>query len=273
MLLGSLTIPVVMALSWFLLRARYGLLQLVGAFMCLCGLALLVWTDWRRARADGGGSAQTAHSWLGDALCVAAAVCYAITNVGQEALVKGIPACARLRGCEPGAAAGAEARLPFQYLCFVGLFGAALGSAQAAALEHAEWPRFASCPTSLAYLFAFALALFAFYSAVPHLLRIASATLMNLSLLTSNLYGALISVFVFGGELSLFYFVSLALVVLGILVYHLRLPTPDKQPEAQPVATSGSSSLLLSILRHPEQAGTGGSSREEESLPLVQSPA
>jgi len=60
-----------------------------GVTVCLGGLGLLVYADIETDRnSGGGGDAATSRTALGDALCVIGALCYSISNVAEEAIVK-----------------------------------------------------------------------------------------------------------------------------------------------------------------------------------------
>ena len=86
-LLDCFTIPCVMALSYRLLGSRYGALHYVGALVCLAGLVLIVIADSETTRGEDGAGGQQ-RSALGDGLVLAAAILYAVSNVGQEYFVK-----------------------------------------------------------------------------------------------------------------------------------------------------------------------------------------
>lgn len=101
-------------------------------------------------------------------------------------------------------------------------------------------------------LIGFALFLFTLYSLVPILMRLSSATIFNLSLLTTDFYSLLFGLFLFhykvsrekekGGcllrtrvlvsnhafQFSALYFLAFALVVIGVLIYH---QAPPAQPQ------------------------------------------
>lgn len=113
----------------------------------------------------------------------------------------------------------------------------------------------------IAPLAAFAGALFLFYSLVPAVLILSGATVLNLSLLSSDLWAALARVALFGGfGGSAGYFVaSLVLVGGGIGTYGLA--GPSKQPEQQqragglPGRGGGGGYQLLRDEQSPDAAG------------------
>lgn len=75
-LLDCFTIPAVIALSFFILGSRYRPRHYAAAALCVAGLALLVASEGRSSTA---GQAPL----LGDALVVAGALLYSISNVTQ----------------------------------------------------------------------------------------------------------------------------------------------------------------------------------------------
>uniref|UniRef100_A0A1D1YPY1 Solute carrier family 35 member F2 n=1 Tax=Anthurium amnicola TaxID=1678845 RepID=A0A1D1YPY1_9ARAE len=81
-LLDCWTIPWVIILTWFALGTRYSTCQLLGAAICILGLALIFLSDaW-----DSGENGK--KPLLGDILVVAGTLFYAFSNVGEEICVK-----------------------------------------------------------------------------------------------------------------------------------------------------------------------------------------
>jgi len=202
-LLDCFTIPAVIALSFFVLGARYRRQHYAAAALCVLGLALLVATDERSSTAG-------AAPLLGDALVVAGALLYSVSNVTQELFLGG-----------SGTA---------EVLGMVGAFGAVIAAAQAALLERDAWAALISrgdgsdggpAATAGAALAAFTAALYAFSSLVPVVLIWGGATALNLSLLTSDLWAAAARVLLFGGfgGGAGWFIASLALVAAGLCLY------------------------------------------------------
>ncbi|KAL6219518.1 hypothetical protein ACLB2K_007277 [Fragaria x ananassa] len=65
----------------------------------------------------------------------------------------------------------------------------------------------------------FSLAMFLFYSLVPILLKINGSTMLNLSLLTSDMWAVLIRIFAYHQKVDWMYFVAFAIVVVGLVIY------------------------------------------------------
>ena len=193
-LLDCFTIPAVMVLSYCILRTRYQHAQYAAAALCVAGLGVLV-------ASDRGSDEAGANPLLGDALVLLGACLYAVSNVLQERLLQDVP---------------------FQeLLAMCGCFGAVFSGAQVAVLEHKALMELQWKVSSVGPLLAFALALFMFYSLVPRVLIWGGATVLNLSLLSSDVWAAAARILLFGGfggTLPAFS-VSLVMVSGGICMY------------------------------------------------------
>lgn len=231
-LLDCFTIPCVMLGSWLLLRARYKPGHYIGAVCCIAGLAVLVLGDssafsssisgisgtgfldllrgtFVGLSGSGGSNGSSGSSGssplLGDSLVLLGALLYGICNVAQELLLADV---------EPG-----------QLLALLGFFGAVISGAQAALLEHkmlvtVHW----GSASVLLPMAGFAAAMFAFYSLVPRVLVWGGATVLNLGLLTSDVWAACARYLWFGGFQGWsahFFGGSLLLVAGGLGLYTL----------------------------------------------------
>jgi solute carrier family 35 protein F1/2 len=252
MLIDCWTIPCVMAMSYFFLRRRFLWRHIVGVGLCIAGLSVLVVSDWLQAvppaaapSGAGGGGNHTARMlrdglessdlwWLpphgsppflqagprllaaddapssnviGDLLCFAGATLYAISNVGQEALVKSYDRT--------------------EFLAMLGVFGSLINAVQLLALERGELAAISWTPATAGCVLGFALFLFAMYTLTSFFLQGSDSTLFNLSLLTSDLWAILAAVFFFDADLHPLYFLALALIVVGLLLYNTAPDAPS----------------------------------------------
>jgi len=71
------------------------------------------------------------------------------------------------------------------------------------------------------YIAGFTICLFTFYSLAPVLFRMASAAFFNISLLTSNFWGLLIGIKVFGYTIMWLYGVAFTCIVVGLVIYYV----------------------------------------------------
>uniref|UniRef100_A0A7S3VHE2 EamA domain-containing protein n=1 Tax=Dunaliella tertiolecta TaxID=3047 RepID=A0A7S3VHE2_DUNTE len=193
-LLDCFTIPAVMALSWLVLRAHYGVGHLLGAVMCCLGLGVLVLTD---RQSETGGP----NTLLGDSLVLFGATVYAVCNVTQERLLHDTS--------------------KWELLASVSMFGTLFSGLQALLLEHNAWAGHAPDWRAGLALAGFALSLFCFSILLPSVLVLGGSAVLNLSLLTSDLWAAGARAAFFGGfgGTAPYFAVAFVLEALGIALY------------------------------------------------------
>uniref|UniRef100_A0A8C6XDS0 Solute carrier family 35 member F2 n=1 Tax=Naja naja TaxID=35670 RepID=A0A8C6XDS0_NAJNA len=224
-LLDCFGIPVLMALSWFILHARYKLIHFIAVAVCLLGVGTMVGADILAGRQDGEGSDVV----VGDVLVLLGASLYAISNVSEEYIVKNLSR--------------------MEFLGMVGLFGTVISGLQLAIVEHRD---IANIPWNwkIALLFvAFALCMFGLYSFMPIVIRVTSATSVNLGILTADLYSLFFGLFLFGYKFSVLYLLSFVVIMIGFIMY---CSTPTRTAEVPsttlPMADStGFDNLALKI--------------------------
>ncbi|GJP30229.1 hypothetical protein CLOM_g24362 [Closterium sp. NIES-68] len=97
-----------------------------------------------------------------------------------------------------------------ELLAFIGCSGSLISITQLLLLEKEELQSLSFDGSTVLPMVVFSLALFAFYSLTPLMLRLGGAALFNLSLLTSDLWAVGVSAVVFNQPVSLsFQFLSL----------------------------------------------------------------
>ncbi|XP_059786465.1 solute carrier family 35 member F2 isoform X2 [Balaenoptera ricei] len=178
-LLDCFGIPVLMALSWFILYARYRVIHFIAVAVCLLGVGTMVGADILAGREDNSGS----DVLIGDILVLLGASLYAVSNVCEEYIVKKLSRQ--------------------EFLGMVGLFGTIISGIQLLIVEykdiagiHWDW--------KIALLFvAFALCMFCLYSFMPLVIKVTSATSVNLGILTADLYSLFFGLFLFGYKTTL----------------------------------------------------------------------
>ncbi|PQP97217.1 solute carrier family 35 member F1-like [Prunus yedoensis var. nudiflora] len=136
---------------------------------------------------------------LGDVLVIAGSTLYAISNVSEEFLVKNADRV--------------------ELMAMLGFFGAIVSAIQISILERNElksihWSAGAALP-----FVGFSVAMFLFYSFVPVLLKTNGSTMLNLSLLTSDMWAVLIRIFAYHEKVDWMYFVAFAGVCVGLVIY------------------------------------------------------
>ncbi|OVA11387.1 Solute carrier family 35 member SLC35F1/F2/F6 [Macleaya cordata] len=194
MLLDCWTIPCVIILTWFFLKTKYRFRKFVGVGVCIAGLVLVVFSDVHAGDRAGG-----SHPIRGDLLVIAGATLYAVTNTSEEFLVKNADRV--------------------EVMAMLGLFGAIISGCQIAILERQELRSIHWSAGALLPFIGFAAAMFLFYSTVPILLKISGATMLNLSLLTSDMWAVLIRIFAYHEKVDWMYFIAFAAVAVGLIIY------------------------------------------------------
>ncbi|NXK59951.1 S35F2 protein, partial [Sylvietta virens] len=208
-LLDCFGIPVLMALSWFILRARYRLIHFLAVAICLLGVGTMVGADILAGRQESEGSDVV----IGDVLVLLGSSLYAISNVGEEYIVKKLSR--------------------MEFLGMVGLFGTVISGLQLTIVERRDIMRI-QWNWKVALLFvAFALCMFALYSFMPVVMKITSATSVNLGILTSDLYSLFFGLFLFMYSFSGLYIVAFVIIMVGFILY-ISTPTGTAEPTALP---------------------------------------
>ncbi|KAM0013719.1 putative solute carrier family 35 member SLC35F1/F2/F6 [Helianthus debilis subsp. tardiflorus] len=195
MLLDCWSIPCVIILTWFFLKTKYRFKKIIGVVICVAGIVLVIFSDVHASDRSQSGS----NPVKGDLLVIAGATLYAVCNVSEEFFTKTAD--------------------QVELLAMLGLFGAIASGIQISVLEREElksihWSSGAVLPYA-----GFAAAMFLFYSGVPVLLKISGSTMLNLSLLTSDMWSVLIRIFVYREKVDWMYFVAFAAVAVGLVVY------------------------------------------------------
>ncbi|XP_072301701.1 solute carrier family 35 member F2-like [Eucyclogobius newberryi] len=199
-LLDCFVIPVLMLLSWFLLKTCYRAVHFVAVMVCLSGVGAMVGADILAGRDQG----STKGVLLGDGLVLLSAVLYAVSNVCQEDTVK------RLSRVE--------------FLGMMGLFGTGISGIQLAALETGAIAE-VTWDVRIVLLFAlYALCMFALYSFMPVVVQMTSATAVNLSLLTADLFSLFCGLFLFHYAFSTLYIVSFVVIIVGFVMFNAVPP-------------------------------------------------
>ncbi|XP_054806347.1 uncharacterized protein LOC129309029 isoform X1 [Prosopis cineraria] len=194
MLLDCWSIPSVMLLTWLFLKTKYRFKKITGVIVCVAGLVVVVFSDVHAGDRAGGSNPR-----IGDILVIAGATLYAISNVSEEFLVKNADRV--------------------ELMAMLGIFGGIISAIQISILERSElksihWSAGATLP-----FVGFAVAMFLFYSLVPILLKINGSTMLNLSLLTSDMWSVLIRIFAYNEKVDWMYFVAFGAVTIGLVIY------------------------------------------------------
>lgn len=210
MLLDAWAIPVCMFFCWVYMRTKYHWTQLLGVFICIAGLGLLVASD-----------EITKKDWTaiargkGDGFMIAGATLYGFTNATEEFFVRKRPL--------------------YEVVGQLGMWGFIINGIQASALEWKDMKQVPWTGDIIGLLMAFTCSMLILYTVAPLLYRMASSAYFNLSLLSSDFYGLLFGLFLFHYHPYWLYFVSYAVVIVGLIAYFWS-SAPEEQGVLDPKA-------------------------------------
>lgn len=205
-LLDCFVIPVLMVLSWFFLKTRYRIVHFVAVSVCLLGVGAMVGADLLAGRDQG----STRDVLLGDGLVLLSAALYAVSNVCQEYTVKNLSRV--------------------EFLGMMGLFGTLISGVQLAALETSAVVAIKWSLNMIVLFGGYAFCMYALYSFMPIVVKMTSATAVNLSLLTADLFSLFCGIFLFHFTFSSLYVLSFVVITVGFIMFNAvptATPTPD----------------------------------------------
>eukprot|EP01025_Chloroclados_australasicus_P001012 TRINITY_DN10321_c0_g1_i5.p2 TRINITY_DN10321_c0_g1~~TRINITY_DN10321_c0_g1_i5.p2 ORF type:complete len:336 (+),score=6.23 TRINITY_DN10321_c0_g1_i5:209-1216(+) len=207
-LLSSFTVPCAMIFSYILLQQKFSTRQIIGGVISILGVSLLIiFNNYQQFNnnnnSDNNEQKQNYGSQLiGNLLVLISACLYALSNTLQEKLLKNIGI--------------------IDSLIMIGQFGTFWASLQAFVLERNQVIQIINNLNIIIQLGMFAFALTIFYLLTPSVLIWGGSTLLNLSLLTTQLWIAIMKVLFFGG-FSVYsgsvFCGSFVTIVIGMLIY------------------------------------------------------
>lgn len=201
MLLGCWSTPVCMILSFFIMKIRYRWVQYVGVVIALGGMGMLVASD-----VMNGNNYAAVDAVKGDLFCLLGATLYGFANVGEELMARKHPI--------------------YEVIGMFTFFATIVNFIQLMILERNEFAAFKNEPGAVGLIIVYTVCMCVLYSLAPVMFRLGSAVLYNLSLLTSNFYGLIFGIGLFGYHITIMYPFAYAVIILGIAIYH-TFPTPE----------------------------------------------
>ncbi|KAK4187239.1 putative solute carrier [Podospora australis] len=196
-LLNFWSIVCVVVISFFLLKVRYRWVQIVGILICCGGMGVLLASD--HIQGSNGGSGK--NMLKGDLFGLLGATLYGISNVFEEFLVSKRPM--------------------YEVLGFMGIFGIIINGVQAGIFDRNSFAGATWNGDVAGWLVGYTFCLFIFYSLVPLILRMGSAAIFDVNLLTANFWGVIIGTRVFGYSIHWMYPIAFVLIICGMVVYFL----------------------------------------------------
>ncbi|XP_075718533.1 solute carrier family 35 member F1 [Rhinoderma darwinii] len=198
-LLNCFVIPVVILLSWFFLLVRYKVLHFIGAIACILGIGCMAGADVLMGRQQREAFFPGDSKLIGDVLVLGGATLYGISSVCQEYIIRNLSR--------------------IELLGMIGLFGSFFSGIQLAIMEHKELLKVPwDWQIGLLYV-GFTACMFGLYSFLPVVIKKTSATAINLSTLTAELYTFFCGLFLFHYKFSGLYLLSLCTILVGLVLY------------------------------------------------------
>ncbi|KAL2268839.1 hypothetical protein VTJ83DRAFT_3685 [Remersonia thermophila] len=194
-LINFWAIVCVVVLSFLLLGVRYRLLQLGGILLCCGGMGVLLASD-HLTGANGG---QGRDMLKGDLFALAGATFYGFANVYEEWFVSKRPV--------------------YEVLSFLGVFGVCINGVQWAIFDRRSFEGATWNGQVAGWLVGYMACLCLFYSLAPLVLRMGSAAVFGVNLLTGNFWGVIIGTRVFGLSVHWMYPIAFVLILCGQVVY------------------------------------------------------
>lgn len=208
-LLSSVTTPSTMLVSHYVLARTFGKWQYIGVILCLVGSAMTIWSDLDDDTSH-------AHSWIGDVLAVTAAVLNGSADVFSEYCIKNVD--------------------KFELLGMLGIYGTILTVLSCPWLEGEILMDVVQHRTSQEQMDIglvigwYVVSVLLYYMGEAFFLVSSEATLLNLSLQTSNLWAVIFSFLLFHILPAGLFYIALALVVGGVCIYEATSTLKEESP-------------------------------------------
>jgi len=198
-LINFWAIVVVVVLSFLFMKVRYGVMQIIGIFVCVGGMGVLFASDHITHANDFPAENQV----KGDLFALLGATCYGFSNALQEFLVSKRPM--------------------YEVVGMLAFWGMIINGVQAGIFDRESFRGAVAVytPKIGGYIAGFDLLLFIFYSLAPLVFRMGSAAFLNISLLTSNFWGTIVGIHVFHLKVHWMYPIAFVLILCGLIVYFI----------------------------------------------------
>ena len=232
-LLDALAIPTAMGLSrCFIQGRRYRCTHLLGVALCLAGITVNVWKDFRNTEdgdSDNDNTNEYPHQLRGDLLSMLGGILFGANNVLGEITLKHY--CSDVQ----------------EVYGMMSLFAVTIAAVQTALLERQDVADFVgrdeseTCRVGTArwLLLAFVASNVVGYMGGAKFLLYSEAAFFNLSLLTGDFWSVAFQIVAERIMPSALFFVAVVLTVSGVLLYELAAPTPDDSDDEKTILDGG----------------------------------
>lgn len=245
-ILTSLSIPGAMVTSRIIFKNNYRKSHIIGAIICISGTALNVYSDW--ISTDRTLDRLYPHKTIGDLFACLGGFLFGMNDAVSELLIKKISALASSITDQYGEVDQKTYRRN-EYIGMTGFFGLILAFFQAYFFEFDDMSEIvqsvsstfttigsgggssSTCEvgTSFSLVVLFIITSYMKNVGDYYFLQQSEAALLNLSLLTSDLYVSLLSIFLQDIIPSFLVFASFILIAIGVVIYE-SAPSPMVNP-------------------------------------------
>lgn len=199
-LINFWAIVLVVIVSFLFLKVRYHPAQVAGILVCIGGLGILIGSD-HITGATNFGPIPRSSQVKGDLFALVGATFYGLSNVAEEFLVSKRPL--------------------YEVVGMLGFWGMIINGVQAGIFDRHSFQTAVWDGKVGGYLTGYTLALAIFYTLGPLVFRMGSAAFFNISLLTSNFWGTVIGIHVFGLSIHFMYPIAFVCILGGLIIYFL----------------------------------------------------
>eukprot|EP00916_Digyalum_oweni_P023406 GHVL01038836.1.p1 GENE.GHVL01038836.1~~GHVL01038836.1.p1 ORF type:complete len:347 (+),score=41.43 GHVL01038836.1:128-1042(+) len=197
-LLGCSSIPMVFFLSYWILKYTFFFRHYISIVVCAIGFIFMILADSSVAP-----TIDSRNSLYGDFLCLAAAAIYTISDIGEEMLLENVPI--------------------IEFLIWMSLIAIISSAIQTLIWFQNDFSILYDCfmsSVSIKYFILASLSQWAFDIMTPLAIMKGGASLYNLSLLSCQVYSAIVSYYIFSDPLHWSYTINMVLIIGGLIVYH-----------------------------------------------------
>ncbi|XP_052306936.1 uncharacterized protein LOC18096691 isoform X2 [Populus trichocarpa] len=169
---------------------------------------------------------------LGDFLVIAGTIFFALSNVGEEFCVK------------------KKGRV--EVVAMIGVYGFLVSAVELSIVELKSLEAVAWSKDIVFAIAGYTLSMFLFYSLAPFVLKLSGATMFNLSILTADMWAVVFRVFFYHQQVDWLYFLSFAIVAIGLIIYSL---TEEGERGSSPAPPDGDSNAEYQVLHENAEVG------------------
>lgn len=225
-LLMSLSIPSTMISSSIILQRNYTKIHYLGASICFIGSCLTVLNDTTATSPSSTSSNKNnSNPFLGDVLAISGAILYGLVDTLMEWAIKNSANTANAENISSNYSPEEAVDL---FMCRFGWLGAGTALFQVGLLERSQVFSYFTSTSTIAKVWTslFVTTTSLCYIGTTRFLLHYEAAMFNLSLLTSNGWAVLFTLF-YDKETStgFFFFLSLVVIIIGVVVYEIA-PSP-----------------------------------------------